>query len=467
MTQLTFHNRRRELQLLESRWVSGRAELIVVSGRRRIGKTYLLRRFSETVPAVYYPAARLPEAQQLRELGDLFGRFLQDELLRENGFASWDQLLRLLARLPDRVLVVLDEYPYLVESNPGLSSLVQRAWDQELSRSDVMLVLCGSSVAMMEQETLDATAPLHGRRTGHLRLDPMTVAEAAEFLPGWCDDDLVRAYAVFGGVPHYLAQMDPVASLESNVLELVLRMGAPLRDEVDFLLRQELSQARVYLGILASIAAGRRKMAELANATGLPATTVSRYLGTLQRLGLVEREVPVTEARPEKSKRGLYRILDPFIEFWLRHVLPHRGLLEAGREQEALSSIMASFERSVPATYEEICRSIVRRGLLDEVTGHRWARVGRWWSRLAEIDLLGFSADSEHLLVGEANWSARAVGAEFLEHLQASVQQLPKDLSQQSIQWALFSRSGFTDHVRRAAVSRDDLTLITGLSPEA
>ncbi len=461
--QRKFIDREDELQLLEQRWRSERAELVIVYGRRRIGKTFVLRHFAESVPTVYYPAARLPEAQQLAELGVLFGRHLDDPVLEENGFASWDQLLGVLARLQHRLLLVLDEYPYLVESQPGLSSMMQRAWDHQLADRDLMIVLCGSSVAMMEQEALNVTSPLYGRRTGSLRLDPMDPMEAAGFVPGWSDDDLVRAYAAFGGVPHYLAQIDPRRCVAENLLDLVIRRGAPFRDEVEYLLRQELTQARVYYGILAAIAAGRRKMAEIANATGLVPTSLSRYLGVLQSLGLVEREVPATEHRPEKSKKGLYRITDPLTAFWFRHVLPNRSLLEAGRTEEASATIMESFERSVPEVYEEICRTLVRRGALDAATGNRWSRVGRWWDRQAEIDVLAFSDQTDRLLVGEAKWSGKKVGLDIVERLESSAQRLPDDLVRRPMTKVLFSRSGFTDRLAELARESNDLLLISGL----
>ena len=458
-----FHDRTRELDALLDHWSSGRAELLVVYGRRRIGKTYLLRRFSGTRPAVYYTAARLPETQQLREIGVLFGDHLDDDLLRENGFRDWDQLLRLLGRLEDRILLVLDEYPYLVESSPGLSSRLQRAWDERLLKTEHMIVLCGSSVGMMKRETMDAAAPLHGRRTGHLKLEPMAAPDAAAFVPRWGEDDVVRAYAAFGGVPHYLAMLDDSESLADNIERTMIRLGAPLRDEVEFLLRQELNEPRVYFGVLAAIAAGRRKMSEIVNTTGMPHGSISKYLAVLQHLGIVEREVPVTEARPEKSKKGLYRIVDPFVRLWMRHLLPIRGLLEAGREVEACGLVLEGLERSAPEVYEEICRGLVRSGALDRVTGRRWARAGRWWDRTHEIDVLAFTPDDETILVGEAKWSSRAVGVDILDRLISSADNLPGDLPERPRHLVLFSRSGFTDAVLSRAESDPTLTLVRGL----
>lgn len=458
-----FIDRTRELALLDDRWRSKQAELVVLYGRRRIGKTHLLRHFSESVRSVYHAAARLPEAQQLREIGALVGDTLGDDLLRENGFASWEQLFRILAQVEERLVLVLDEYPYLVEGSPGLSSQLQRAWDQSLARSRLMLVLCGSSIGMMEQEILAGSAPLFGRRTAQLRLTALTAADAAGFVPEWGDSDVVQAFTVLGGVPHYLAMLDPAKSLASNLRRILIGLGAPLRDEVEFLLRQELTEPRVYLGVLTAIASGSRKLSEIANATGVVSTSLTRYLAVLQQLGLVEREVPVTETRPEKSKKGLFRILDPFLAFWLRHVLPHRALLESGREHEAVNAVMAAIDLAAPATYEEICRDLVRRGLLDDATGRCWTRVGRWWDRTGEIDLLGFASEGEEILVGEAKWSVRPVGVDVVAHLEKVAGELPGDLAARPRHLVLFSRSGFTAAVRTAADRRGDLHLVEGL----
>ncbi len=459
-----FIDRARELELLQQRWASDRAELLVVYGRRRIGKTYLLSHFSSDLPAVYHASARLPETQQLAELGRAFGAHLGDDLLRENGFRDWDQLLRLLGSLERRTLVVLDEYPYLVESSPGLSSRVQRSWDHALAESpNLVLVLCGSSVAMMEQETLTADAPLHGRRTGQLRVEAMDVQAAAEFVPAWGEDDVVQAFAVLGGVPHYLAQLDDRDPFAANLRRLVLQLGAPLRDEVEFLLRQELREPRIYFGILAAIAGGRRRLSEIANVTGVPASSLGKYLGVLDQLGLVEREVPVTEARPEKSKKGLYRVVDHYTAFWFGHVLPNRDLLDSGRESDAEQAILRSLAATVPLVYEEICRGLVRGGLLDAATGRRWTRVGRWWDRQVEIDLVGLAGDGEGVLLGEAKWSTKAVGTNVLEHLEAAACRLPGDIAARPRHYVLFSRSGFTSALERRAANRPDLTLVKGL----
>ncbi len=458
-----FHDRQAELAFFESAWQREEAQLLVLYGRRRIGKTSLLRQFVTSRRACHYVATRLPEQQQLVELGRALGAAVDEPLLVESGFASWEQVFGFLSRLGDRLALAIDEFPYLVEANPALSSLWQRAWDERLSDSKAFVVLCGSSIAMMEREILDQGAPLFGRRTGQLELGPLGFIAARAFWPRYGFTDQVRAFSLTGGVPYYLRLVDDTRPVMANVEARLLALGAALRDEVEFLLRQELREPRIYFGILLAMAGGKRKPSEIANATGLAATTLNKYLSVLRGLGLVEREVPVTQTRPEKSKLGLYRICDPFVRFWFRFILPQRGLLETGRGAQARATIAAELDAFASQTYEDICRAEVRRGLLDEITGRRWLRCGRWWDRQAEVDLVATDADGSAALFGECKFSRRKLGVNVLRDLLAAADRVPLHATERHL--ALFSRAGFTDGLRAEARKRDDLHLVEGLEP--
>ena len=459
-----FINRQSELEFLNRSWSARSPQLVVLYGRRRVGKTALLREFAEGRPAFHYMATRLPEVQQLRELGQGLGVLVDDPLLADSGFQSWDQVFSWVSRQKRRLAFMIDEFPYLVEANPALPSLLQRAWDRELRDSKTFMVLCGSSVAMMEREVLSERAPLYGRRTGQLRLAPLLFRDAREFFPRYGFEDCVRAWSVLGGVPYYLQLFDDRRSLRANIRTTILDTGAPLQEEVEFLLRQELREPRVYFGILAAIAAGKRKLSEILNATGLSSPTVTKYLSVLQGLGLVLREVPATELRPEKSKKGLYAIADPFVRFWFRYVLPQRALLETGRADEAARRAHSEIDAFASSAYEDICRQEVNHGLLDDATGRRWERAGRWWTRDAEIDLLAFDGDRASVLFGESKWSRRPLGTNILRDLEeaSSLADLPSAVTQR--QYALFSRSGFTEAMKREAATRPDVLLVHGLN---
>jgi hypothetical protein len=457
-----FINRETELSFLERCWSEDSAQLVILYGRRRVGKTALLRRFGDNRPALHYMATRLPEAQQLRELGRELGALVDEPLLAGEGFQSWEQVFAWLASTDRRMAFMIDEFPYLVEANPALPSLFQRAWDRQLAESNSFLVLCGSSVAMMEREVLAERAPLHGRRTGQLRLAPLGFRDVSQFFPSYSFDDRVRAWAMLGGVPYYLQLFDDRKSLRTNIRTAFLELGAPLQEEVEFLLRQELREPRVYFGILAAIAGGHSKLSEILNTTGLSAPTVSKYLSVLQGLGLVVREVPASELKPEKSKKGLYVIADPFVRFWFRFILPNRALLETGRADQLAEKIAAGLDSFTSAAYEQICREEVSRGLLDELTGVTWRPAARWWTRKAEIDLLAYSDDGESALFGEAKWSRRPLGTNILDHLEKASKLVKHPTNITTAHYALFARSGFTEAMKRDAAARPDVHLIHG-----
>jgi len=459
-----FIDRQAELGVFEGAWRRREAQLLVLYGRRRIGKTSLLRRFTASRRACHYVATRLPEQQQLAELGRALGEAVGEPLLVESGFTNWDQVFGFLSRLDDRLALVIDEYPYLVEANPALSSLWQRAWDERLAASKAFVILCGSSIAMMEREVLHRDAPLFGRRTGQLELGPLGFIDAEAFWPSYAFTDRVRAFSLTGGVPYYLRLMDDTRPVMANVEARLLALGAPLRDEVEFLLRQELREPRVYFGILLAMAGGKRKPSEIANATGLAATTLNKYLSVLQGLSLVEREVPVTQTRPEKSKLGLYRICDPFVRFWFRFILPQRALLETDRVAQARAHIAGELDAFASQTYEDVCRDEVRRGLLDEATGRHWLRCGRRWDRAAEVDLVAFDEDAGAVLFGECKFSRRKVGVNVLRDLLAAADKVPLQAAERHL--ALFSRSGFTDGLRAEARKHEDLHLVDRLELE-
>ncbi len=458
-----FIGRTTDLAFLETAWQRPEAQLLVVLGRRRIGKTALLRQFASRHKIVHYVATRLPEAQQLAELGEAVGVAIGDPLLAENGFRDWRQVFGLVAAGRQRLALIIDEFPYLVEANPALPSLLQRAWDETLAAGHAWLVLCGSSVAMMERETLDARAPLYGRRTGQLRLGPLPFDAVRQFVPGYPFEDAVRTHAVVGGIPHYLQLLDASRSLLVNIRDAVLGAGAPLHDEVEFLLRQELVETRIYFGILAAIAAGKQKLGEIINATQLAPGNVSKYLSVLQTLGLVARDVPASEHDPDKSKRGLYRIADPFVRFWFRHVRRGWNRLETGQLDRVLQDVAADLDHLAAAAYEDLCRQVAATGGLGP---RRWSRVGRWWNRFDEIDVVGF-ADGGGLLAGSAKWSNRPVGVSVLEELRAKVERSGLRADGRVVTLALFSRSGFTPALRTASHGSPDLLLVEGLTPTA
>lgn len=439
-----FINRVRELAFLERRYASDRAELVVLYGRRRVGKTELLRRFCEGKRHFFFVADLGTESSTLSEFARRYGEFFHDDP-ETTHFATWDQAFKALARQAgkERLIVVLDEFTYLLQTSPTLPSILQRLWDETLQHTPLMLILSGSYVGIMEREVLAYQAPLYGRRTAQWHLQPLAFADARFFLPGYSPQDQVRTYAVLGGVPAYLRQFTDRRSLLDNIEGEILSQGAFLYDEPRFLLQMELREPRVYFAILEAIAAGRLRQEEISPSVGVKGASLGYYLNTLRDLGLLERIVPVTDADPAHSRQGRYRLLDPFFRFWFRFVYRERVHLERGDTAPVRSVVNEQLEALAGLAFEDICRARIWDLAASGRIPFRPERVGQWWDAQAQIDVAAL--DDEYILLGECRWRSRPLAPDALAELRRKAERVPRGRHQVL---ALFSRSGFNESLR-------------------
>ena len=380
-----FIGRERELAVLQEFAASPRAELFVLWGRRRVGKTELLQKLCAGRRAVYFLAAQVRDKDNLRGFQAALQEGLTDPLIESVEFPDWAAALSYAAERTgeERLVIVLDEFPYLCEGNRGLPSLLQRFWDQRGKRSRLMLVLCGSQVSFMEREVLAERSPLFGRRTGQRRLEPLAAPEALRFFPSWKLREAILAYGILGGMPAYLQRFDEEQTLAENLLREVLRPEGYLFDEVQFLLRTELQNPATYNSILAAVSRGSERVGDIALSVGVDSPTANKYLHVLRELRLVERETPLTDRDPLRSRRGRYRIADRFLAFHFRHVQPHLSLIEAGRGGRVLEEfILPDFERLYEEARTELVLDHLRREGAElvgdeivEVARHGGARV--------------------------------------------------------------------------------------------
>jgi len=453
-----FINRQAELQLLEERCASDQAELFVLYGRRRVGKTELLTQFCRDKRHIFFVADLDVEPVLRAALSAAVNAKLLGPEAASAVYPSWQDIFLLLARhaQAERLVVVLDEFTYLVGAHPPLASTLQRLWDSDLIHSKLMLILCGSYVGMMEKAVLGYHAPLYGRRTAQYLLDPLSFHDARHFFPAYDPADQVRAFAIFGGTPAYLRVVSGSQPLLANVGQQVLTRGTFLYDEVRFLLQQELREPRNYFAILEAIASGRTRLNEIKQATGIGGVTA--YLDTLQGLQLVERVVPVTESQPHKSRRGLYRLRDHFFRFWFRFVYPHRTLLERGGAQVALDTLVAPQRDSFTGpVFEEVCRQFFWRLGLAGGLPFLPLRIGGWWRANEEIDIIVVGQDAALLV--ECKWTSRPIGLDILRHLERKASLASRELGSRRLLFGLCARDGFTSEVEKEATQRDDLLL--------
>ncbi len=461
-----FIGRQKELRDLENRWRSGSPELIVVYGRRRVGKTELLLQFAQRgrKKTLYFLATQVTRQEHLRQFTQVMRSVFQDPLLDVTTFPTWEAVFTYLGERArrERLLVILDEFPYLCESAPELPSVIQKFWDLQGQNSRMYLVLCGSHMGFMEREILGEKSPLYGRRTGQIRLQPFDFREASLFFPHYSPEERLTAYGMLGGMPAYLLRFSTDQPLRENLLQEMLQTQGYLYEEPRFLLRMELRDPRVYAAVLSAIASGCTKLNEIAQRIGLTAPVTSKYLGVLQELGLVAREVPFTARAPQRSKKGRYRIVDPYLRFWFRFVHPHASLIESGKGNLVYERFIAPHIREYMGTlFEQVALRYITRYAEEELEIPPVLRAGREWRGDFEIDVIATHSDGSWSF-GECKWTRRPVGVKVFRTLLQKVQRFfAETYSPKKARYFIFSGDGFTPKLQQHP--RDDSLFLLSL----
>ena len=350
-----FLDRERELALLGDRYRNNRAEFVVIYGRRRVGKTELIEQFiAKHKHGVRLLAREESKTFQLAGFAEKLGEFFNDEFLKRTPFANWDGFFEYLSkRAGKRTIIAIDEFPHLIKEDRALPSVLQDYWDGKLKKSKIFLVLCGSSISMMESRVLGHRSPLYGRRTGQLLIKPLNFSAVLDYVKD--PERAVEFYSVFGGTPAYLMEVDTGKDIFANIAERILREDSFVYRDVEFVLRQELVEPRYYFSILHSIARGNHRAGLIVNDTGLSMSIVNKYLSVLRDLQLVARAVPVTEGR--WGKRGLWFLSDNLFDFWFRFVGPHMDEVERGKSDLIIDEhIRPHFKEYIGRHFEPIVR---------------------------------------------------------------------------------------------------------------
>lgn len=467
-----FLDRATELARLEEWWASSERMPINLYGRRRVGKSWLLRRFAHGKPAVVLVAERLATGAQL-------GRFAAQLAPLQGGVVpdlpDVASLLRTLFRLARDVplLAVIDELPWLLGTTQAEAertlSTIQAIMEDERDASQLKLVVCGSAVAQMEEMHSESN-PLHGRLI-RFEVRPLDLHRAVPFLPGRDPADRFERYAIAGGMPRYLAALGP-GSVKDAVCRQILQPDAPLWNEGRTIVGQELREPAVHFAILEQLASGEKEMGEIAGALRLPGGTASKYLSTLESLRLVSRGLPLGGS--PTARGGHWMLRDPFLRFWFRFVFRYQADLEAGLAPEDLydAEIRSALTGHIAPMFEDACRTHVRR-----TYGTTASRVGRWWGNSVdtlrraglrsseEIDIVGL-ARGRVTLVGEAKWTTAPLGPRVLRDLEQykvpALRQAGFKLAP-NIRTVLYCKSGFTQSLRARAANEDRLDLIDGV----
>lgn len=454
-----FVDRVEELEYLEKLYEEYSARLLIVYGRRRIGKTELLKQFSKDKKHLFFSSDLSSEQEQLRQFTERIYQITRESFLQTQSFSSWDALLRyVFDHLSHKIsLIIIDEFPYLCISNAALPSVLQKIWDEKAKSSNIFLILCGSYMSFMERKVLGSKSPLFGRRTGQIALHSLSFEHLNDFFPHYSKQKRVYTYAILGGTPAYLQRFDDQRTIEQNTKEEILRKNAFLYSEPRFLLMEELREPSIYFSVLRSIAFGKTRLNEIVQETGIDNRyKINKYLTVLRELRIIKREVPVTEDKPHKSRKGIYIIADPFFRFWFRYVFPNMSYLEEDDVdyvwEEKISLDLTNF---VGFVFEDICIQKLKSLNKDNKLPFKLKNIGRWWNANDEIDIVAYN-DEGSFIFCECKWTNKKVGLNILERLQDKANRF-SEVRQKY--FGFFSKSGFTEEMRNLSGKRGDLML--------
>jgi len=418
-----FIGRERELAFLQAKLDARASALVPVYGRRRVGKTELLRRFVADKRAIYHVGRTAPAKLLIRDFLQQLAVVLDEPLVAELPDDDWRRPLELISRHrgPDKLVVVFDEFQWTAGTSPGLQGLLQELWDLHWRDSgQIFLILCGSYIGFMEREVLGAKAPLFGRRTGQIFLKPLPYRTAAELHPRWSLRHRAEAYFLCGGIPAYLRCFDDSKSIEANIRDVILSELGTLRREPEFLLREELREVERYHAVLHAIATGKNTAKEIAAHVGMnEGGGISYYLQQLVDLRYIARKSPLTHQAPKRINTR-YVLDDPIMRFWFRFVFPHESYLErAGAAAMLRDRVRPELAAYYGACFERLCQeALADLYVRDEVPG--W-QIGEYWDKSVQIDVVGLREDGWTDL-GECKWGAvrSAAALEKDLHLRAA-----------------------------------------------
>lgn len=455
-----FIGREKELNALDKLYKSDKFEFIVIYGRRRVGKTELMNQFIGDKKSIYFMGVESNEKQNLENFSNSIIEF-SSGIQAETSFASFQAALEYVFRLAqkERMILAIDEYPYVARSSKSLASTLQLLIDKYKDTSKLMLILCGSSMSYMEDHVLAYKAPLYGRRTAQMKILPFDFEESCRYFNNLSDEDKALMYGIVGGTPQYLLQMSDKLSVEENIKNTYLNPMSFLYEEPVNLLKQEVREPAIYTAIITAIATGHTRMSEISTKVGEDTNVCSNYLKNLMSLGIVQREIPYGE---KASRKSVYSIEDNMFCFWYRFVMDNNSIIARGAADMVYKRIEPQLSNYMGRVFEEICKQYLWKQLLAGNVPVEFVSLGRWWGNdpiqksQAEIDIMG-EQDSESALFAECKWRNERVDIDILETLVRR----SKLFRYTKVHYYLFSKSGFTKGCAEKAAESGNVTLVS------
>lgn len=453
-----FIGRDQELKKLNQMYESSKPEVAVIYGRRRVGKTTLITEFCKDKKTIFFAAQENSADQNLEAFSKAIAE-TDNNSSANMTFRSFGDAFTRIAEIAsrERLIVVIDEYPYLAGAEKGISSLLQNYLDHQFKSTRLFLILCGSSMSFMEKQVLGYQSPLYGRRTAQFKILPFHYLDTGKWFPNYSFEEKALMYGITGGIPLYLEQFSPSLSIRENLLGSLFDKNALLFEEPSNLFKQELREPSSYNAIVTAIARGRTRLSEIATTVGMESGLCSKYLSNLITLGIIKRETPVTEPN---GKRSIYLIDDQFFRFWFTFVPKNMSSILTGRiEDNYTIAVEDRLSDYMGLTFERMCRDYILY-YADDLP-FLLGEVGQWWGghprthKQAQIDLAASAADTNECIVGSCKFRNAPVDTDELT--------LMKDYAEamghfEKYYYYLFSKSGFTAALR---TQKTDVRLLT------
>ena len=391
-----FVDRSEELDILEKKYKSNQSEFFIIYGRRRIGKTELIKQFVKNKPHFYFLARKEPIKLEVKRFQKKFAEAFNIYLEETMDFEILIKQIIEKINLSKKFIFIIDEFPYLVEAYKPMPSIFQHTWDEILKDKNIFFILCGSSISMMESEILGYKSPLYGRRTGQLKIEQMKITYLKEFLPNYTTEEIMQTYGSIGGIPFYLKEFNSKKSFFQNIQNTFFNKSNILYQEAEILLKEELREPNTYFNILKAMLDGATKLSEISSKSLVDITNINKYITVLEQLKLVKKEYPIT--LPFKQHNFIYKIDDNYFRFWLNYVYPYKEELEE-KPETILRLIKNDYQRYMGPIFEEIVRHFIR-----ELTKIDFTKVGRWWYKNNEIDIVALNDLEKKIAFFECKW---------------------------------------------------------------
>jgi len=456
-----FLGRYSELASLEKLYEKPGFQMAILYGRRRVGKTSLITEFCRYKKHIFYVSIAQNDKAALASFSEKVLDAFPEAKAYTDGFQAWETAFRYIAdqAKDERIVLVIDEYPYLASGNPSISSILQRSIDTEMLQTGLFLMLCGSSMSFMENQVLGYESPLYGRRSAQLHIEPFDYLDSSLFFPDYCDEDKLIAYGIAGGIPQYLGYIAKEKSLREGILNSFFDPTGPLYEEPSNFLKQELREPALYNSMIAAIASGASRLNEIATKIGEETNKSAKYLKTLVDLRLIRKELPYGE---NSQRKGIYSVSDNMFRFWYRFIPDNISNIEAHIGETVFDKrVLSNLPDYMGRVFEDVCMQYILRRNKAQTLPFWINSVGRWWGNnpiqkcQEEIDFV--AAADKAAIFGECKWRSNPIGTEVFNNL------LKRShlLQQYEVKhYIIFSKTGFTSGLKEEAQKHGNVELV-------